>query len=647
MLVNTLTIKLFDLICVNDIKNLDHILNILNISERKFRYELDVLSDILYKQKFGKINLKNKNISFRLSDSSANIINYLNKYLKLSTIERIDYIFMCLISSKYISLSKIANELFVTKSTIKKDLIKLQENLHNIHIDFDNKYFLNGEEIDIRKKSFETLSTIIFENKINKVPKSILVSYDLSLLIYNTLNDKYSINNNIIFVYIFVLIIRLKNRNILKGKINKNITNKKLYFCINNSLKLLKNENISIPNYEVFSLYEFIENVISNRDMIINDKWIEFKIITRNFIDNISKTTNIPFIKDKILLSGLEKHIPQSIYRCKNNMKLGNLNYLFDEFSTNKLIKIVNKEIEYIENIFSIKFNLEEILLYTVHFQASIERNNNICKNYKKILLLCVGGYGTTKILINKLNSRYNLDKIDIISIFQIKQMCFLDYDILISTIDINNINFKGIKNKIKISPFLTNKELKKLDEFFEIKSNSIDYENLLLNLKENKKIDNKQKQNLINEFNTLKRATLSNKIFNNIEFCAKKFNTWEDTIYYGVKKMVELNSVDMDYANKIIDNIKQYGSYMIITKNIALPHASINNSKFKTCLYVLYLKYPIIFPERKRVKLLFFVYINPKDKTELIDQILKIIDKGYDLNKIENLDDLKFYLYK
>lgn len=54
MIVNVLTIKIFDLICVNEITNLEHLLNLLKLNERKFRYELDILSDILKKQNWVK-----------------------------------------------------------------------------------------------------------------------------------------------------------------------------------------------------------------------------------------------------------------------------------------------------------------------------------------------------------------------------------------------------------------------------------------------------------------------------------------------------------------------------------------------------------------------------------------------------------------
>ncbi|MDK9581633.1 hypothetical protein QQA44_02035 [Sneathia vaginalis] len=76
--------------------------------------------------------------------------------------------------------------------------------------------FLDGNEIDVRKKAFETLSTVVFENKNNKMPDLIIKSYNLALDIYNKLNINYMINNNLVFTYILVLIVRIKNGKTLK-----------------------------------------------------------------------------------------------------------------------------------------------------------------------------------------------------------------------------------------------------------------------------------------------------------------------------------------------------------------------------------------------------------------------------------------------
>ena len=86
MLVNMLTIKIFDLICVNEITDSYHILKVLDLNERKFRYELDILSMTLNNHNWGEIYLKNKKIYFKLNDTPNNILSYLNKCLKLSSV---------------------------------------------------------------------------------------------------------------------------------------------------------------------------------------------------------------------------------------------------------------------------------------------------------------------------------------------------------------------------------------------------------------------------------------------------------------------------------------------------------------------------------------------------------------------------------
>ena len=66
MRVNEMSIRIFEVICINNIIKLDNILKILEINERKFRYELDVFNEVLYENSFGSINLKHGEIQYTL-----------------------------------------------------------------------------------------------------------------------------------------------------------------------------------------------------------------------------------------------------------------------------------------------------------------------------------------------------------------------------------------------------------------------------------------------------------------------------------------------------------------------------------------------------------------------------------------------------
>ncbi|WP_156413112.1 PTS sugar transporter subunit IIA, partial [Oceanivirga salmonicida] len=221
--------------------------------------------------------------------------------------------------------------------------------------------------------------------------------------------------------------------------------------------------------------------------------------------------------------------------------------------------------------------------------------------------------------LINKLNKRYKINNIVIVSKIDMFKINIKDYDLLISTVDCNDLKI-NIKT-LKISPLITNNEIQKLDKYFKIKT------------------DIKLGQKTIN--------SKSKEIFNdkNIFYIVKKINSWQEAIKIGVEKMSHLKFVDKNYYNKLINSVLEYGPYIVISKGIAIPHAVSENKKYKSGYVVVYFKHPIIFPNNKEVKLMFFIYNkNKNDNRDLIENIIKITEKN-NIDFIKDRKTLKKYL--
>ncbi len=51
-------------------------------------------------------------------------------------------------------------------------------------------------------------------------------------------------------------------------------------------------------------------------------------------------------------------------------------------------------------------------------------------------------------------------------------------------------------------------------------------------------------------------------------------FNTWEDAIRTSSEKLVELGYIEPSYVEAMIEVVKEYGPYIVIAPNIAMPHA-------------------------------------------------------------------------
>ena len=666
MRVNEMSIRIFEVICINNIIKLDNILKILEINERKFRYELDVFNEVLYENSFGSINLKHGEIQYTLKKDVKEIHDYLNSIIRIGLRDRLDYIYLSFLVNNKVNLNQLSNELDISKVTIRKDLYKLTLELdEGIDIKLCKQYYLIGEELKIREKGLSILLKSFLEDNVKNVIKdNIFNEYrEKSIEFLKKVNPEANLNGRLYFIvltYIMIVLIRIK-----QGKVLTNLSLEECLYLmefeeykkVEENISILS-ENIKDNKYEILMLTDFIVGMtFKDTNRVTFNRWLELRIIVQNFIGNMSIAMNIPFEKDNILIEDLINHINPSIYRMRSDVKLNDINYFYDEINTNNIIETIKKEIVYIEKIFEIEFSIEEIILFAVHFEASIERNNFRTKNYKKVLLMCAGGYGTTKILVHKLKNRYQIDEMKVASIMEMDKIKLDEYDLLITTIDIKSEKLNNFTNKIRISPFLTNKELEILDKCFVLKNNNLNYDSLILNINSNKNIDEPFKRYIIdeiskvkNETNNIKKYNVCNlkKYFNthNIFFVDNKINSWQEVINYGVDKMEKLGFVDKDYAVDIIDNINKYGSYLVVSSNVAIPHAKSSKKDYKNGNVVLFLKDKVVFPGNKDVKLLFFIY--QKDNEQdlgLINKILSIVDKKEVINNINNIDELNEYI--
>ncbi|AIO19217.1 Ascorbate-specific phosphotransferase enzyme IIA component [Candidatus Izimaplasma bacterium HR1] len=53
-----------------------------------------------------------------------------------------------------------------------------------------------------------------------------------------------------------------------------------------------------------------------------------------------------------------------------------------------------------------------------------------------------------------------------------------------------------------------------------------------------------------------------------------KGFENWEDAIKASSKGLLEQGFIKESYVDSMIDSVKEYGPYIVIAPNIAMPHA-------------------------------------------------------------------------
>ena len=672
MIINVRTIEVYNYILDNPEKTIKEIAEDMSIVERKIRYEIENLNFLLSLNniKYRIMNFEGK-ISIEKNNETIKFYKTLHLFEKPSQEQRRNLIIFKYIVEERTNIKKLSEEFKVSRTTIKKDLKYIKERFLNENSVEELSEYEN--EIEIRiilvKILLKYIGTLMLKIKNNIVAKFIEknffnVNRKIIKKFLEEISEEKLLKNefyDFFYSYMIISIFRIKSGKRIVSKIlnEEFLRSTKEYGIIEKYINIVEKENKIIFNEnERLHLSDYLIGFFSySYNTKIFEKWIEVNLIIKNMIYKLEKETGINFSEDKVLLEGLLNHIKPAIYRSKNGIYLEQIEIYFNEseYLDKNLLKKVEEEVKKIENLLDIKFKKEETILFTVHFQVSMERIFEKRKQNKKVLLMCIGGYGTTTILVYKLKEKYDLKELKLISYLELSDINLKEYDAIITTINLKKSIQESLNIKvIKVSPFLIEEDIRKLDSYFnKRKVKKIEFSEILKSIEKfveikdkrglkkslekllfdrnqekwiNRKIDNDKEKIFENLYDNLNS--------NNVRYIKEKFRKWEDIIDVGVKVLKENKKVNMNYAEDIKSLIKNFGSYMVITENVAIPHSETNKNVYEKGIALLVLKYPIFFPKNKKVKILFFLSSKErKDNIKIIEDILKLID-GYNFKE-------------
>ena len=607
-----------------------------SVSESTVRYNIKNINSVFEILKIPKIKIKNNEIELNSNDEFA-----IKKFLK----EEIDvifskeerkllYIFKLLFTHSF-NITHIADLLYISRMTVKNDLYELEKDRR---ISYQNKTYRVIENNEISNKT-NTLYSIMKNNKLKAlvIDEIDINKWEKIYRFIDLTKEILEINFNftdMLYVQCLIYVIVFYCENNIENKV-LDIANLDSIVELENSYKYLfgnnKNFNLIMDTLIGLSLNYSLDN------------WVNESIFVKKLIYSISKDIDIDLTKDKVLFEFLCFHIKSCIYRLRKNIFLEACNYI-DLIEKNEIYFSVKSNINEIEKIYQIQFNEEEIALITFHISSSIERQN---KDRKTVILVCGLGYGTSKILSEKLNEIFNIDIVGIISVYELKRNYekYKDVDYIISTINIDFVN------SISITPLLNNNDQEKLikyglkinrkkielNKFFE----DIDFVNNSENLKEiiiEKYPDYFyiEKQNHIKglfEHFSDKKIIFSNETLN-----------YKQAIYKACRPLIDDKSITNEYYVEILKLISDYGPYMFLGNKIAVVHASSKNVN-KNDMSILISRQKISIDNKSANIIICFATLNDHYHKILLNSILNILDNEEVTEEIiskNNIDELK-----
>ncbi|WP_435308766.1 BglG family transcription antiterminator [Sebaldella termitidis] len=653
MIISSRTIKILEYVSRKGETTIRDIGENLLLSERIVRYEIDNINFIVSNEKTASYIInKRGRLHMNNTPKMLGIIEDLKEVEKVSKHEREDYIFIKLLFEGKINLRRLTEELDVSRTTVKKDLASLEMKKTGIEIVNNSLCFPVNDEFEKRKLLIDTLDEYIDEY-LNGIGNNIVIdvlkkmfSKEEQLLIEKFLKNisEHNLKANKLYktfyMYLIITIQRIRTNNLILKNENANfLKTTEEYQKINKEIILLeKNFEILFTENEKLQIADFLTGLFSySYNTSIFDVWIKINIFIKEIIKNVGGKLKINLEDDVWLLEGLMNHIKPAIYRIRNNINLKSMEVYYEEAREiyPRLFTVIKEELKALEKLINIEFPENELLLFLIHFQAALERNKNNGE-IKNVLLVCIGGFGTTNILAYKLQRAYELNEIKIISYLEIDKS-YRNIDAVITTADLNiNVKENISVPVIKVSPFLTEKDTAILNEHgFSRKQNTYDISEIVKQLNESASIKNKEKfrKELQNIFSVSIRGDEAEKkdLFyflkeENISFEKKKLEKWEDAVKEGFKPLEKGKYVDESYYKSIIELINNFGSYMVVSEGLAIPHAENMNNVHKSGISLLYLKHPVIFPGNKKVNLLFCLSaVDKKDHVQSLEDIIRL----------------------
>jgi transcriptional antiterminator/mannitol/fructose-specific phosphotransferase system IIA component (Ntr-type) len=327
-----------------------------------------------------------------------------------------------------------------------------------------------------------------------------------------------------------------------------------------------------------------------------NKDALKIQLLTSKFIENVSKALKIDLLEDYDFHGHLCAHV-SSVASNKNSF-MPKIPEAQDILNKNKE---VHEAVKANVGVFGDFINPDaldmELTYITIHVCAAMERaKQNVAP--LRVALVCHGGICTSKLLHAKLRKYSTYDVRAVIFEHEAKNLKKEDIDLIITTVPILDAEAESVL----VSPFLSDEDFQKISE----KADSLRIKKKIAVKKRRSLIGGKEiiqkitplvtkylprdGRDLLSDINLVleemlgvkdNKHSLSPKLSDLLspEFIRLdvRCEDWEDTVRKSGQMLLDKNRVESRYISAMIDNIRENGPYVVISKGFALPHAAIS----------------------------------------------------------------------
>lgn len=602
------------------------------VSSRTIRYDIEQINDYLKENHLQPLNLGKQgviNIQADITKARESLSEEGFYSFKLSREERVCFsAVMMICSDDYITLSEIADQLFVSRSTIIQDLEHIKSFFRERHLyvlSHSNKgLLLEGREIDKRNLLIDMIQSEnsifkaepIFQHLTQCLSKNLKIDLEDISMIEKIINEAEHIYGRFLtdqsFVqlrnYFQLSLYRLRKAHYVEYGDDKNSKWDMAKGMIDQIQQFIVKE---IPDTEIYYVASVLNRMKYIKKTTSNKEIVKMQVITRNFIEKISKDIHRNLQGDYIFYENLINHLESTFSTLGDRFAI---NSVVDEILQRypEVKQATERNVYVFEEYVGRKLSEEEIAYIVVHICAAIERNKNETVRYS-VVLVCNGGIGTSQLLLARLEKFFHLDVIDIIPAHDIENMNMDDVDAVISTISLEG---KGIEY-IQVDPLLTDEDCIRVGEKLskihpkvsEKETISEENQDSLKSLETIKDILEEDEEEIAigkiksvieSFFQKKEETTLSDLLPAQAIQIGVECSDWKGAIEASAKYLLKNGAINENYIKAMIKNVMENGPYIVVAPGFALPHEALNAGASKVGMSLIRLKTPVPFGKKE-----------------------------------------------
>lgn len=626
------------------------------ISLKTLRTDVNEINDFLLEAKMSPTKLNEKEKLILLEKDIMKIqdrLNHMDTYsYKMSREERQIYIIAeLLMSQDYITMQNLAKKLNVSRNTILNDFetVKdyclafnvnvLMKSSKGIKIECDQKdrnnllmQIFHDLEDDYMEKSF--FHQLIQRKLGMKIPLE-MIKEDLR----EYMEQQHMLVSDRVFSYVSIYLFVILNRKINKKRrtvekltgdtASDNLLN---WFADKYEVSINKNDVKDFGRY--MKQHDFN---ISSEQKEIND--VELYGIIVYFLQMVGEDIECSLQSDTVLIESLLEHI-----RILKNWEDYDFEMpLSDELPIPKEIleKTIEKNSIILERYLGYPLTKEMKESIMIHICAAFVRNLEYL-NLLEVLIVCPGSMATGKYLEAQVKNYFDFRVAAVIPSRDVEEFLKSNkIDFVISTVNVRSESVPCVKvqaqltmndiNAIQNIAFLLGrKENKSENESRYVEQNFLDVMKTFL-----EKLDASKRDEFFDEVYALMETKIQStgksilaQMLDPSKIMIKQEKiTWEQGILQAADILEKKGCVGSDYGKKAVENVKEYGDYIIISKGIALAHAGKKEAHvYKDGLSLVMCPEGIEFTEGNIVYLVFcFAVAEEKDYLKLFQEIIAL----------------------